>query len=151
MFIYSVHGFSPRSTVDPVLCAVCVVTDRMSTTQRAQNNSGTVGFRLAVVMTGPVWICIEGVGIVLGHTPRAGPFLLDEFPGIGDVTVQILHGHLAVVPTLLAVRVFDMPSPLERMGVHRPVQWGWAYSTQCRVSVRPANRFTCSDSDCAWN
>lgn len=101
----------------------------MSTTQYTRNNSGTVGSRLgvAVVMTVTVWVWIEFVAIVLGHSPRAGPLLLDQFPVARDVSVQILRGLLAVVLTLLAVRIFDISSPLEWIGVRRPRKWDWAY------------------------
>ena len=101
----------------------------MSTTQRTRNNSGTVGSRLgvAVVMTVTVWVWIKAVGVVLGHSPRAGPLLLGDFPVIRDVSVQILRGILAVVLTFVAVRVFDISSPLEWMGVRRPIKRDWAY------------------------
>ena len=125
----AVHSFSPRSTAGPVLSVVCIVIDRMSITQRTRNNSGTVGSRFGVAMgmTVTVWIWIKVVGIVLGHSPRAGPLLLGEFPVIRDVSVQILRGLLALVLTLLAVRVFDISSPLKWMGVHYPKKWDWAY------------------------
>jgi len=128
-FMYPGNGFSPRSTAGLVLFVVDVVIDEMSTKQRTRNSNGTIASRLgvAVVMTVTVWIWIEVVGIVLGHSPRAGPFLLGEFPVIRDVTVQILRGFLAVVLTLLAVRVFDIASPVEWMNIRRPIERDWAY------------------------
>ena len=101
----------------------------MNTAQYTRNNSGTVGSRIgvAVVMTVTVWIYIESVGIVLGHSPRAGPLLFSEYPVVRDVSVQLLRGLLAVVLTLLAVRIFDISSPLEWMGIRRPKNWDWAY------------------------
>lgn len=101
----------------------------MSTTQYTRNKSNTVGFRLgvAVVMTIVVYLWIKIVGIVLGHSPMAGPLLLGEFPVVRDVSIQIIRGLLAVGLTLLAVRMFDISSPLKWMGVRRPRKWDWAY------------------------
>ncbi|WP_434531564.1 CPBP family intramembrane glutamic endopeptidase (plasmid) [Haloarcula sp. NS06] len=101
----------------------------MSTTQSTRKNRGTVSSRLgvAVIITVTVWIYLEFVAILLGHSPRAGPLLLGEFPVVRDVSAQLLRGFLAVGLTLLAVRVFDISSPLEWMGVRRPRKWEWAY------------------------
>ena len=81
----------------------------------------------ALVITIAVWIYIEVVGIVIGYSPRGGPLVLEAFPVIRDISVQMLRGLLAVVIALTAVRVFDISSPLEWMGIRRPTGREWLY------------------------
>lgn len=50
--------------------------------ESSQPDNPTLGTRLfaVLVITIAVWISIELVGIVTGHSPRGGPLLLAEFP-----------------------------------------------------------------------
>lgn len=101
----------------------------MSVTTNTRNPGGIVSNRLgaAIVMTAVVWVWMELVGIAVGHSPRAGPLLLEQFPVVRDIFAQILRGSLAVGLALTAIRVFDISSPLEWMGIRRPVRWEWGY------------------------
>jgi len=64
---------------------------------------------------------------VLGHSARADPLVLAEFPVVRDVIVQLLRGLFAIGTTLAVVRVFDISNPLEWMGIRRPVTLEWGY------------------------
>ena len=72
-----------------------------------------------------VWL--ELIKLVLGHSARADPLVLAEFPVVRDVIVQLLRGLLAIGTTLAVVRVFDISNPLEWMGIRRPVTLEWGY------------------------
>lgn len=103
----------------------------MSVTERSQNGSRFVRKRLvaALAITAFVWVSIRLVSVAIGHSAGTGPLVLEEYPVVRDVGVQLLRALLAVGVALVAVRVFDISRPLEWMGVRRPTGWDWAYVT----------------------
>lgn len=101
----------------------------MKTTIQTKATGKIVNRRLtsAVLITLAVWFYIRLVGIALGHSTHAGPLVLEEFPVIRDIIIQLLRGVLAVAIALSAVRIFDITSPLEWMRIRRPNKWDLAY------------------------
>lgn len=101
----------------------------MSITEDSRSDSGFVRKRLAaaLLITASVWIWVRLTSVVIGHSSGAGPLILEQYPVVRDVGFQLLRALLAVSVALVAVRVFDIPRPLEWMGVRRPNGWDWAY------------------------
>jgi membrane protease YdiL (CAAX protease family) len=80
----------------------------------------------AVAITGAVWLWMRLVGIVLGQSAIAGPFVTGA-PVLRDVGVQVLKALFAVGVVVGYARVFDISSPVEWMRIRRPVGSEWAY------------------------
>lgn len=81
----------------------------------------------AVLIAVALWVWLELIGLVVGHSARADPLVLAEFPVVRDVIVQLLRGLFAIGATLAVVRAFDISKPSEWMGIRRPVAWEWGY------------------------
>lgn len=99
----------------------------MSLFWRSDNQTVESRLLFALIITIAVWIYIELVGILIGQSTRGGPLLLETFPVVRDISVQILRGLLALAVALTAIRLFDIPSPREWMGIRRPTKREWVY------------------------
>lgn len=99
----------------------------MEDQSRAISDSVRNRFITALLITVSLWIWLDLVGIMLGHSSIAGPIVLAEFPVVRDVMVQMLRALFAIGAAMVVVRTFDISSPLEWMGVRRPTKWEWGY------------------------
>lgn len=71
-----------------------------------------------------LWIWLSLVQTVLG--PR-NPVILAGFPVARDVLSQLLRALYAVGIALAAVRVTGVSSPVEWVGIRRPIGREWGY------------------------
>jgi membrane protease YdiL (CAAX protease family) len=97
-----------------------------------ENHSQSIGKRIrnrlvaAVLITVALWVWLELIGLVIGHS-ASDPLVLADFPVVRDVIVQLLRGLFAIGATLAVVRAFDISNPSEWMGIRQPDRWEWGY------------------------